>query len=447
MEMIRRGLALIFKRRDFGLLMATQYAAQAGDGIVQTALAKYVVFGGQEGFDIEAAESPEELLRIALIVFIPYTFLSPLLGVVIDRWDRRRLLAVANGLRGIAVGLVAMLGMTAASGDDLTGLLGSEVLPSVVLFLIFMLTLASTRVVLAAKAAALPSTLEGSGDSLVEANAVSQLGGALFQLGGAGAAFIATTVVDVAPVVVVGAAVYVAGAFSAMMIGRASEVRMRSSLAEEVANVVRNIASGLREVSHHPQAAAAITTYFWLRLLWSFALVGIGFIARELIADDDIQVLIITGGAGAVGAALGFVLAPKLNSRVRSSAQLVLGASSVAGLAVTSLGALQMQLSLAALTFFLGFGFFLGKISLDTMVQEALGDDFRGRAFSLYDIAYNMAWVTAAALLKLFWSESVQGVLIAGMGVFFLVGMAGLATWYRRAGLLARPAPATAPAK
>jgi MFS family permease len=186
MEMIRRGLALIFKRRDFGLLMATQYAAQAGDGIVQTALAKYVVFGGQEGFDVEAAENPEELLRIALIVFIPYTILSPFLGVVIDRWDRRRLLAVANGLRGVAVALVGLLGMSAASGDDLTGLLGSETFPSVVLFLIFMLTLASTRVVLAAKAAALPSTLEGSGGALVEGNAVSQLGGALFQLGGAG---------------------------------------------------------------------------------------------------------------------------------------------------------------------------------------------------------------------------------------------------------------------
>ena len=323
--MIHRGLALIFKRRDFGLLMATQFAAQAGDGIVQTALAKYVVFGGQKGFDVEAAETPDELLRIALIVFIPYTILSPLLGVVIDRWDRRRLLAVANGFRGIAVGLVALLGMTAASGDDLTGLLGSEALPSVVLFLIFMLTLASTRVVLAAKAAALPSTLQGSGDSLVEANAVSQLGGALFQLGAAGAAFIATTIVDVAPIAVVGAALYVAGAFSAAMIGRASEVRVRSSLAEEVANVVRNIALGLREVSQRPQAAAAITTYFWLRLLWSFTLVGIGFIARELIADEDVQVLIVTGGAGAVGAALGFVLAPQLNARVGSSAQLVLG--------------------------------------------------------------------------------------------------------------------------
>jgi MFS family permease len=447
MGMIRRGLALIFKRRDFGLLMATQYAAQAGDGIVQTALAKYVVFGGQEGFDVEAAENPEELLRIVLIVFIPYTILSPFLGVVIDRWDRRRLLAVANGLRGVAVALVGLLGMSVASGDDLTGLLGSETLPSVVLFLIFMLTLASTRVVLAAKAAALPSTLDGSGGRLVEGNAVSQLGGALFQLGGAGAAFVASTIVDVAPIVVVGAAVYVVGAFAATMIERASEVRVRSSLAEEVASVVRNIAVGLREVSRRPKAAAAITTYFWLRLLWSFALVGIGFIARDLIADDDIQVLVVTGGAGAAGAVLGFVLAPRLNVRARSSAQLVLAASSVAGVAVAVLGAVEMQLSLAVLTFFLGFGFFLGKISLDTMVQEALGDDFRGRAFSLYDIAYNMAWVIAAALLKLFWSESVQGVLIAGMGLVFLVGMAALAAWYRRAGLLAPIEPAAAPAK
>jgi hypothetical protein len=447
MEMIRRGLALILERRDFGLLMATQFAAQAGDGIVQTALAKYVVFGGQEGFDVEAAESPEELLRIALIVFIPYTILSPFLGVVIDRWDRRRLLAVANWLRGITIGLVALLGMTAASGDDLTGLLGSEALPSVALFLVFMLTLASTRVVLAAKAAALPATLDESDATLVEGNAVSQLGGALFQLGGAGAAFLATAVVDVAPVVFVGAAVYVVGALSAMMIDRAGEARVGSTLVEELTNVVRNIVVGLREVSHRPKAAAAITSYFWLRLLWSFSLMGIGFIARELVADDDIQVIVVTGGAGALGGVLGFVLAPRLNARAGSSAQLVIGACALAGLAAAVLGAVEMQFSLALLTFFLGLGFFLGKISLDTMVQEALGDGFRGRAFSIYDIAYNVAWVTAATLLVLFWSESVQGVLIAGMGIVFLVGVAAIAAWYRRAGLLAGPLPASATTK
>ena len=98
MGMLKRGLALVFKRRDFGLLMAVQFAAQAGDGIVQTALAKFVVFGGQKGFEVEGARSPEELLRIALYLFVPYSIISPFLGVVIDRWDRLRLLFLSNCL-------------------------------------------------------------------------------------------------------------------------------------------------------------------------------------------------------------------------------------------------------------------------------------------------------------------------------------------------------------
>src|SRR5918997_1546678 len=110
MGMLKRGLALILKRRDFGLLMAAQFAAQAGDGIVQTALGKSVAFGNQRGFDVESAASPQELLRIVLYVFVPYTIVSPFLGVVIDRWDRRRLLFLANGIRAVVVVLVALAG-------------------------------------------------------------------------------------------------------------------------------------------------------------------------------------------------------------------------------------------------------------------------------------------------------------------------------------------------
>ena len=419
--MLKAGLRLLFGNRDFGLLMATQYAAQAGDGIVQAALAKLIVFGNQEGFDLEGARSPDELLRIALYLFVPYTVISPFLGVVIDRWDRRRLLFLANGLRGVVMLLVAAV--------------GTGGFPDVGLFLAFLLTLASTRIVLATKAAALPATLRG--ENLVGGNAVSQLGGAMFQLGGAGAAFIAAEFVSTEPIVFVGAFVYVVGAVVALGIARAGEARATSTLMAEIKRVASSIAAGIREVARTPKAGAAITTYFWLRFLWSFSIVGIGFIARELLADDDFQVLLVTGGAGAIGAALGFLLAGRLHDRVRAPARLVIAASVLAGAAVAILGPLELRSTLALLTFFLGFGFFLGKISLDTMVQEALGDDFRGRAFSLYDIAYNVAWVLAAGIMQLFWTEDVQGVLIAVIGVVFLAGVMLLATWYRRAGLLA----------
>jgi Major Facilitator Superfamily len=425
--MIKSGLQLLFKKRDFGLLMGAQFAAQAGDGIVQAALAKLIAFGGQEGFDIEGARSPDEILTIALYIFVPYTILSPFLGVVIDRWERRKLLFLANGVRAVAVALI--------------GIAGPANLPDAAVFGIFLLTLSSTRLVLATKGAALPVTLGGAG--LVEANAVSQLGGALFQLGGAGAALIAADILDVQPIVLAGALVYGVGAMFSLAIKRAGEVQARTSLGHEIARVVSSIVAGIKEVARTPRAGAAITTYFWLRLLWSFTLVGIGFIARELIGDDDLQIAILLGGAGAIGAVLGFVSAAQLVTRVGSTARLVLTSAAVGGASVLLLGALEMKAALAALTFGLGFGFFLAKISLDTMVQESLGDDFRGRAFSLYDIAYNLAWVLAASVLKVFWSDELQGLLIAGMGAVFLIGLALLGVWYRRAGLLV-PSPTTA---
>ena len=440
--MLRRGLALLFKNRDFGALMGAQFFAQAGDGLVQVALAASIVFGGQKGFDLEGAKSPDDLLRIALYIFIPYTIVSPFLGVVIDRWDRRRLLMVANAFRA---GVIAVIGLGGVAN-----------LPDAVVFGAFLLTLSSTRVVLATKAAALPETLargrprpdaaSQEGSSLVEANAVSQLGGALFQLGGAGIALVAKKYLDAEPIVLFGALVYLGGAIFPLFMRPMDPDRKRTTLAQEVAHVARTIAQGLREVARTPKAGASITTYFWLRFLWSFVLVGIGFTARELLADDDLQVAILTGGAGAVGAALGFLFASKLLQRVASTARLVLSASAVAGIAVTVLGALEMKLSIAALAFFLGFGFFLAKISLDSLVQEALGVDFRGRAFSLYDIAYNLAWVLAAGIMKIAWSDDSKGLLLAGAGVVFLAGMAAIGGWFQRAGLL-RTAEAPAAAR
>jgi hypothetical protein len=237
-------------------------------------------------------------------------------------------------------------------------------------------------------------------------------------------------------VVLVGAFVYALGAVFALAIGRAGEPRPPQRFVQELARVASSIAAGLREIAGRPQAGASITTYFWLRFLWSFSLVGIGFVARTLLARD-LLVLVVTGGAGALGAALGYLASARVHQRAGSAARVVLIASGIAGLAVALLGGVRARVALGLLTFCLGFGFFLAKISLDGLVQQALGDGFRGRAFSLYDIAYNLAWVLAAAIMKLTWDQGRAGVLLAGMGVVFLVGLAGIGAWFRRAGLLA----------
>ena len=424
MGMLKRGLALLFKNRDFGLLMAVQFAAHAGDGIVQTALGKFVVFGDQEGFDPESASSPDELLNYALYIFVPYAIISPFLGVVIDRWDRRRLLWVANGLRGIVIALI--------------GLVGIDAIPPVALLFALVLTLASTRIVLATKAAALPATL--GEDGMMEGNAVSQMGGSMFQIGGLAVATGALLVLDARWVALMGALVYIAGAVVALRIRKVAEKETKTSFLKELSRVLINIWAGVREVARSPKASSSITTYFLLRTLWSFTLMGIAFVSLELLKGAETLRLILTGGGVAAGGALGFLMAAALTKRVRTTAMLVIASSALAGIAVAVLGALEIKAAIVLLTFCLGFGFFLGKISLDTMVQEALGDDFRGRAFSLYDIAYNLAWVLAALVMKLWWT-SLEGTLISLGGVVFLIGIGGIALWFRNAGLLAAPAP------
>jgi hypothetical protein len=47
--------------------------------------------------------------------------------------------------------------------------------------------------------------------------------------------------------------------------------------------------------------------------------------------------------------------------------------------------------------FFLGFAAQASKICVDTLIQESVEDDFRGRVFSFYDTLFNVGFVAAAA--------------------------------------------------
>ena len=54
--------------------------------------------------------------------------------------------------------------------------------------------------------------------------------------------------------------------------------------------------------------------------------------------------------------------------------------------------------SLAAGAFALGLAGQVVKIAADTHVQRGVDESFRGRAFSLYDVVFNAAFILAAAL-------------------------------------------------
>ncbi len=413
----------VFSNRSFAALMGVQFVAQMADGMVQGSLAKAIAIGNEKGFDVANVPSTRYLLIVVLALYVPYTFVSPFVGVFVDRFERRRLLVVSNLFRAAVVAMAAIA---------LTGL--GDRLSDVVPILAILIALACTRMLLAIKSAGLPAVLQGK--DLLQGNGLSQAGGAIFQLFGGGLAFVATGGASAGLVALVGAGLYAVAAIVAKQIDRLEYTKRATAFGEEVRRIVRDIGAGLREVVRRPAAALGLTSFQALRMeFFGFVALVFALQARNLLtgAKGGDAAVAVAGATGAVGAAIGMVVAQKFRDHV-PPIRLLLSAMGTLGVGVILFGGVQSIAGYAAITFVGAFGFFLGKISADTIMQQALPDDFRGRGFSLFDIAYNLGWIVPALILSLIWSENrVRPILIAS-GVAFLVVTALIWAWSGRIG-------------
>ena len=394
----------VFRNRDFTFLMGAQWLAQAGDGLVGAALAKLITFGGAAGLDPEAAKSPDEALTIVLLTFLPYTLFSPFLGVAIDRGNRRGLLIGANALRTVVIAAIALLGV-ATFGDA-------------ALYISFLLILAGTRLLLAIKSASLPTVL-GGGD-LMQGNSISQAGSALFQLGGAGVGLVASGFLGTEVILIGGVLLYALGTASAWGVRNLAGDVEKDPLSRELRRLFGNMIEGFREVGRRASAGLALLSFLTVRSMLTFVVLATGTVSLELIGAEGLMATAAIGGAGALGAAIGFVIAHVVKERV-APARIVSGALFVGAIGMIAFGGIITLVGISLMAFSVGLAFFLGKVGVDTMMQQALDDRFRGRGFSLQDIAYNLSWLIPAFVLFLFLTEDTARIVLLVAGVVFLV--------------------------
>jgi hypothetical protein len=419
-----------FANPDFSVLMGMQFLAQAGQGVVQGAIAKSLAFGGEEGFDVQNLPSARYLLTVVLLLYGPYTLLSPFIGVCIDRFPRRAVVWISTLVAAAVVAAVAVFAM-APLGDATTE---GDAFATGALILGLLAVQAVVRVVLAVKSAAIPDVLVGK--DLLQGNSLSQAGGGFFQLVGIAVGGVAAAIVPPFLAVLVGAAVVVTAGIVARRLHHAEATARETSFGQELARVFGTIIAGIREVAGRAPAAMGLTSFQMLRYqFWGFNAFTFGLYAKNLVQTGDAQglSLAISGAGGLLGAGLGIVVAQKAKDRVPPS-RLVIVAMVVMG-AGTVIGGLLVSVAGFAVMLFTGFfAFFLGKVSADTIVQQAMPDDFRGRAFALFDIAYNVGFIVPAFILFLVWSDSeaaVRTVLLVSGGVF--LGLTALiAAWIRR---------------
>lgn len=103
----------VLASRWFRRLFATRLVGQFTDGLVQAALATFVLFSPER-----EATAPRIAVAFAILL-LPYSLIGPFAGVFLDRWRRRGVLVGANLALAECVALVALLVAAERDGGDL----------------------------------------------------------------------------------------------------------------------------------------------------------------------------------------------------------------------------------------------------------------------------------------------------------------------------------------
>ena len=416
-----RHLAHLLRGQWFRRLFAVRFSSQLTDGVFQVALASYVVFSP------ERAPSAGAIAATLAVALLPYSLLGPFVGVLLDRWSRRQVLAWSNFAR---VGLVVVLALAVNAGVRGPGL-----------YVLILACLSVNRFLLAGLSAALPHVV--TEDDLITANALTPTAGTLaFLLGLAAGTGVRTlwgrSSLDRDVGVLLTAAVLygVAGSLALRiprtMLGPDLD-RQRPAVREAVRHVARGLVDGLRHLGERRPAAYGLTAIGLHRFFYGISTMSLILLYRNYFhgpdevnaAFSELSVAVLVSGVGFVAAA---VLTPVVTERITRRAW-VLGLLATAAVTQVLPGALYTEPALLVAAFFLGLASQGIKIVVDTIVQTHVDDAFRGRVFSLYDVIFNVAFVAAAAVGSVVLPDTGKSYVVLGA---VSAGYALTALWYAR---------------
>lgn len=367
-------------------LLAVRLTGQAGDGMLQSALATFVLFSP------ERQASASAIAAAFAILALPYSLIGPFTGVLLDRWRRQRVLFWGNLTRALSMAPVVYF---TAQGDSGAGL-GVSVL----------LAIGINRFVLAGLSAAVPLTVPEP--SLTTANAIAPTAGTM---AAAVAAFLGVGLRqalgggDAGSVVVLclTAGVFVISALLATRVHAHQFGPLPGEHAQTARQVLRGLADGAHQLwQRHPARNAILMVSAQRIAIGAGTIIAVLLLRLRLNPADQteraLNELALMLGAAAAGALIGAVSTPAMTRRLgpirwTSVTFIVTGCAAWWGVATA------MVSSLIVAGLFIGFAGQAAKVCGDTLVQEWIDEGNRGRVFALYDVAINMALVSGVVFV------------------------------------------------
>lgn len=405
------GVRALLRGRGFRRLLASRVPAQWGDGFFQAAL------GGAVLFNPERHADPLAVAAGLAVMLLPYSVIGPFAGALLDRWDRKRVLVVANLVRGV---LILVTAAAVAAGVD-----GPP------LYLGALAVVGVSRFVGAGLSAALPHVVEPR--NLVEANVVAATAGAATAaLGGATAIGVRALLGSgdvgsggTAALSIIGSlvAAAVAAGFAKGALGP-DGTEPRTGLSA----VAHGWVDGARAVLRVPTVSAAFCAVGAHRLafgmstllsllLFRYAFEDMGPLKAGLAGVGQVVV------AAAAGIGVAALVTPWLTHRLGRARTIRLGLV-IAGVTQVVVACYITLPTVLACAFVLSAGGQIVKLCADAAIQEETADETRGRVFALYDALFNTCYVLAVAAAALLSPpDGYSPWLLGGAAVVYLAGL------------------------
>jgi len=398
---------------DFWRLLQLRMASQFADGLFQAGLAGGLLFNP------ERAADPLAVAGAFAVLFLPYSVLGPFAGALLDRWDRRVVLIVANTARLVLViGVAALL---AAGARD-----------------VFVLCAALTvngfsRFVTSGLGAALPDVVPR--EQVVTMNSVATAVGATAAFLGAnfmlvprwifGSGDTASGTIIVVVAVPVAVALLLSIRFRPHVLGPVRLAMHRSALY----TVATGWAYGIRTVRATPSVAATLSGLAAYRMVFGINTLLVLVIVRHSGAAGfaglgTVVVFVAATGSGSFLANL--VTPPAVRRWGRyASANVALLCAAVIQVA----GATLQLVVMVACGFFLGLAGQVVKLCADTSMQIDVDDTMRGHVFAVQDSLFWMSFIIAISVAAAVIPADGRSPALALSGsVLYLAGLAAHAS-------------------
>jgi MFS family permease len=375
----------IIRSGDFRRLYATRLFSQCADGVFQASLAGAVLFNPEQATD------PAQVAAGFAVLLLPYSLVGPFAGVLLDRWRRQRVLVISN--------LVRCLVVLAAAAEIATGVTG---LP---FYATALVVISVNRFFLAAQSAAQPHVVSPA--TLVSANAVSTTSGTVITaVGGAlalgvrgllGASNGTYAIIAAGSMIGYAGSALLGAGFPADMLGPDDVER---SHRETVGDIARGLVAGARHVLELRPTTAALGAIGAHRFFYGISTISLLLLYRNYFVTDGFFRAGLAGlgqafAASAVGVLAAAAITPAAVRRLGKPAWIT-WVLVLAAVTEVVLGTPFTMQTLVPAALLLGFVAQASKICVDTIVQETVADDFRGRVFSFYDVLFNVTFVAAA---------------------------------------------------